>query len=249
LGVLFAPLLLTIREPQRRERAGPGMAIEGGWAAVRSLFAGKAKTLAIVYVTYSNVAFVGFAFTAWSPTHLIRGFGLAPSRAGFLVGVTTALAGIAGCAASGWLSDYWTRRAVAGQKFRVTVLGWALVLPAMILFPFAGTVGLCLAALSVALFGNAMLIASAPSVLNDIFPNEQRGMGVALYFICQATFGISLGPLALAVFNETVFHGHDIGRSFLYLLAPASAVGLVISLLGQKAYQQLRDRMAALTRS
>lgn len=251
IGLVFAPVLLTVREPQRRERliAAPAgtSGLASGLAAMRGVFAGRALSVILVYAVYATVVFVGFGLTAWAPTYFVREFAMAPSQAGFLVGVTTAVCGLTGCFLSGWLSDRWTRRGLRGEKLRVTLVGWTILIPAVLTMTLTHQLNLAWAMLAFGLFANAVLVASAPAAISDMLPNELRGMGVSVYYINQALFGLTLGPLAVAVVNDQVFAGQDLRAAMLWTLGPASLIGLLVAVSAQGGYQRLRDTVTART--
>src|SRR3546814_4722979 len=99
IGLAFAPLLLTVREPVRKERAAPMRAeadnrpaSPGFWS-----FARRHRSLVgPIYLIYIFATCYGSALSAWAATFYVREFTMLPSRSGLVAGGAIALSGLIG---------------------------------------------------------------------------------------------------------------------------------------------------------
>lgn len=250
-GGLILLLLLTVREPPRSEVGTVKPDAAGFW---RHLHQHRSAYM-FVYSTYVAMTFVGLSTTAWSPSYLIRSFGLTPGKAGMLLG-TVGFVAIGGALASGWLSDRFAAGGSSG-RFRTPLIGWpllAIALPGHLLAPSLPIALICSAGM---LIGGAIILVSCPPVLQDITPNRYRGRAQALFFIASILLGMGVAPTAVALVTDYVFQDPlKLRYAMLVVQLPAIACGWLLCIGGQRPYAVARAAMlhqiagdGALTRS
>lgn len=234
-----ALLLLTVREPQRRE-AGAAKSVAGFG---RHLSAHR-RTYIHVYGSYAAMTFVGLSTAAWGPTYLVRSFGIDPGTAGMLIGLAGLFA-IVGALASGWISDQFAASETA-HRFRTPLVGWPILIGAIPLHLTASTLWVAVAGLAVLLTASAVILVSCPPVLQDITPNRFRGRAQSLFFILSALLGLGIAPTIVAIITDQVFGDPAALRySLLAAQTPVALLGGLICLLGQRHYSQSRREVEA----
>jgi len=235
-GVALALLMLAVREPVRREVGSAQM------ATVREFlrYLGRNRATFARLLFYPAVlAAIGYGVLAWAPTFMNRRFGFPASRAGVIVGITVALAGLLGTLLSGWLSDRWLQAGKRAARLRVTIVAWCLIVPAAAFWPLMPSPGLALGVLGCAIFGFAIGQSSAPPTIQDAVPNAMRGKAIALYLLLGGLLGIGLGPTSVALLTDHVFHDDAmLGASLILVSAPASLLGLWLCLSGLRPYAE-----------
>jgi MFS family permease len=233
LGVLVALLLLTVREPRRRERA----AATGPRPSFLAYMKPHARAFSTLYLAYGLNSFVGNAVSAWGIVLLIRVHHLPPAQAALIIAgiVITAgsLAGILG----GALSDGMARRYPADGRMRLMFLTVPIMglLCALLFVP--DNLWAALAAFaSVPLF-SSMTIGSSYSAIQDLVPNELRGQAMSLTALLNIALGLGSAPTAVALVTDYVFHDPmKLSYSIAAVVAPASVAGTVLVALGLGAY-------------
>lgn len=250
-GLLLAFLLLSVREPIRRDVRPAGAAASGGSVME---FIAHLRRFASTYVrvlTYPGViAVIGYSVLAWAPALFDRRFGIPPQTSGLIIGALVAAGGLIGTLVSGFLSDRWTAKGIPSARFRVTLAAWFLILPTVAVWSLVPDPRLSFALLAVVVTGFAMAQAAAPAVVQEITPNRMRGQAVALYLLIGGLVGIGFGPMAVALVTDHVF-GDDAALPYSLALigGPVALLGLWLTWSGQKPYQRTLEAVRAQTAS
>src|SRR6185503_955579 len=134
-GLLIALLMLTVREPQRRDRSRGTVPLGQLFAYVRA----NARTFLCVSLGFALSATVNFGIAAWLATFLIEKHGWAASRAGVVQGSLTMTIGMLGVIVGGRVSDLFVRRGIVDGPLRVGMIGAAGMLVSATAYPLAGS--------------------------------------------------------------------------------------------------------------
>ncbi|MBU9312855.1 MFS transporter [Burkholderia multivorans] len=231
-------MLASVREPVRHETT-PSVAAERA-ASVREFaryLHAHAGTFARVLTYPALLSIIGYGALAWAPTLFARSFGMPPAHSGLLLGLIVAIAGAAGTLASGALSDRWAARGVGAARFRVALAGVCLFAAPSALWPLMPNAPLAFALLFVNVLGLSVAQAAAPTSIQAVVPNRLRGQAIALYLLLAGLLGIGLGPTAVALLTEHLFHQDAALRYSLALTAaPAALLGLWLTGSGLRPY-------------
>lgn len=239
-GILLSAVMLTIREPRRRQ-------------VTRSLRTGDAegfiehmgnapRVYATVHLVSAFTAFTGYAVAGWVPTYFIRIYGLEVSAAGMLIGPVAALGGMAGCITSGIVSDRLVARNWPGGRFVIPLVWWPIALGAIALIVMAGTQWLAAVGVALFFFGSGLGLASVAPTIHDITPNQFRGRATSLHFVLSGLLGLSAAVTLVALVNDYVFRDPDaLGKSMLVVLTPIIIGSFLACLLCRRAYEERRQ--------
>ncbi|QRN99728.1 MFS transporter [Archangium violaceum] len=144
--------------------------------------------------TLMTFAIGGLAF--WLPSFLVNERGLAADKAGFLSGAVTALAGLLGTIAGGWLGDKMDRR-MHGGGLRMSGVGLLLAAPLMFLAVKVHALGPMFAIIFLAQF--LIFLNSGPinaAIVNGVPPAFRAfAMGLNVLFIHM--LGDAISPTAI----------------------------------------------------
>lgn len=221
-GLLVALLIaLTVREPRRlgavsETPRGEFLAfLKTHPAAIGAHFGGMAL-----------VALVMYGAMAWIPQFLHRTYGMPVPQAGLWFGIATAACGACGLLLGGWMADSLYRRGFKDAHLRVIRLNAILLAPLFVGMALAPTAAIALGLMIVGMLLGTIHGGVAGAALQLITPNRLRARMVALYFLVANLIGLGLGPTAIALVTETVFHDDAALR---YGLAIVTAVALPVS--------------------
>jgi MFS family permease len=233
-GLPLALLMLTLREPPRRERALP---TAGGRPRLAGFLRRNWRPLAIVLAPNALIALVGYGVIAWMATGFVRTYGLSPARAGLVCGAIMLVAAPAGALIGGYLGDRWTARGLAGGKMLLPVLtgvGGAVAFSAWWL---AADLRLAIVFGAAAFTLQVATTAVAPAALNDLVPNELRGQMSAVFLLVTGLAGIGLGPTTIALVTDYGFRSDAALRyAIVSVAAPCLLAAALISWLGRQRY-------------
>jgi MFS family permease len=176
-GLLIALLMFfTVREPVRVRQANTQSyaTVSNALAYIRS----EARLYGCLFVGIGAYTIVAYTFIAWTPTLLIRKFGLTPSDAGYLFGLIGVTFGLGSTALWPWLVTRWTAR---GKPERlVTAMGYSLAASAaaMILLGFSHNVSVASAAIALIFLGGTTVSCLPPLIIHgQLFAPALHGRG------------------------------------------------------------------------
>lgn len=237
-GLLFPLLMLTVREPARRskiaaDRNGVALAtaLEHVWA--------HRRTYMPIFLSLGFFAAYGLGTSFWTIEFFSRQFGADRAETSFIYGVICFVCGTAGSMSAGWLADRLEQRGIRDAKVLVAALGMTLMLPFAILFPQMPSFALAMIGVAGVVFCTPFPYGPAVAALQNVTPNELRGLVSGLYLFVAVILGLGMGPTVIALFTDYLFKGDDLLPASLtatgVLLVPASVVSMW---LARKPYQR-----------
>lgn len=237
-GLIVPILFLTLTEPVRRER-GNHVSIE----SVLRRFVLDRSVLAPLYVAMALLTIGDFGLLSWAPSLLSRRFALAPAEVGMVFGLITALTGVLGSLAGGFLSDAAVTRGT-GLPARMTVT-WVASAACLIAALLVAAPNLYLVLMGVGLWTFASAIAAIGGIvtLQEFVPNELRGVSMSLVAFWNILLGLGFGPTLVAQVTERVYGDPvSVGAAIATVVMPASLLALWLFVVARRA---LRHHMSA----
>jgi MFS family permease len=230
-GLVIALLMLTIREPARRDRLQPTGAGALPLSATVAYLHRHLATYATHFVGLSVVTIIGYGFFFWIPTMFVRTWQWTIPQISLAYGLVILIGGPVGVLASGWLADHWYRAGRRDSLMRVclyTALGFV---PASVLAPLMPTPELALLMLVPSTLGGSAVTACGSAALMMITPNEFRAQVSALYYFVINLLGLTLGPSAVAMVTDFGF-GDDAALRWSLAIVCAGAGAVALGFLG-----------------
>ena len=200
-GLLIALLMLTVKEPARRDVGGTAAPL----ASVKAYLKANARTFLCHNLAFSLLTLAGFAFVAWAPTCLIRTFGLSAVQAAVALGSCMTVFATCGSIIGGWLADRYAQRNMQGSRMRVGLIAAVGTVPCMLVFPFMPSAATAIAVLVPVAFFLGLPFGAAIAVIQEITPARMRGQASALYLFAINLIGLGVGPTAVALLTDYVF--------------------------------------------
>lgn len=200
-GVVWALVILTIREPLRRaseETARSAVAQPGAWRS-----ASWARVIPI-YIVLAMASLVDNAVGAWAPSLLIREFAKDPAQIGVELGLLLTIGFGGGVLIGGWLAD---RAGAAGgwpYKLGVCLAAGALILPVSLILN-AGNFTVVLLDIPAYFLLSGIVTAVGFSTVLDVVPNRSRGLAMSISFFLNVALGAGLGPTAVSLAADHIF--------------------------------------------
>lgn len=226
-GLLIALLVLTIREPLRRnlngqvrEKKAPSVPIKDLWAHFRQ----HGKTYLYLNLGIGAWSILTYGSGSWEPTFLIRTFDYSIREAGVLMGVMLLTISTAGVFFGGWVADRWLKKGQKDAKIKAILWSIALSVPTGLLYPLFDNEYLMLISLGFFLFLTKAPIGLAAAAIQEITPNEMRGQASAVYLFFLNLIGLGLGPTAVALLTDYVFQDEGMLRYSIFTIAIISAL-------------------------
>ncbi|MEO8026604.1 MAG: MFS transporter [Bryobacteraceae bacterium] len=247
-GLLLAPLLLTVREPVRRGvRVG---AEKLSLSEVASYVKENLGTFLCHNFGFAFISFTTYAAAAWIPTYFVRHFALKEGSAGISFGMIVTTAGVLGVIVGGRVADWMRSRGIVDANLRVPLYAILLELPIGIGFLLTQDLNLAMVLLFFSTFLTSAPFGCAPAAIQQIMPNNMRAQASSLYLFVNNIIGIGLGPTAVALFTEKVFHDDAaVGQSLLWTGVMGKVTACVLLAVGlaqiRKSVERLKVYLAS----
>jgi MFS family permease len=238
-GFLVTLLILTFKEPERR-----GTESNNGPLPIKDVAKIFIKYSPVILPLYCAVALASagdVAFQTWLPSALTRQFHLTPGEIGGTLGILAMLAGAAGAASGGMLSD---RTIKHGIRIRILIAvifiliglsGAAVVL--------AKNVPAVLTMFVIWLLTTAISKTIGITLIQEIMPNEARGMASAMVSFFNMIIGLGLGTTMTAVFTDHIYKNPQmVSASISSVAIPAGLLSVYLFLLARHNAKKLAPK-------
>lgn len=221
LGLPVSLLISTVREPLRRHRAVAGASHALPLREVLARLMALRSFLIPLYIAMGLSNICDYALLSWTPALLSRRFGLGAGTIGSVLGAVVIVVGVLGATGAGIVADGLVRRGV--EKARLKLAYVTLIV---------GAIGTLVVAapspLLVFLLVGIWILASTSgqtaglTVLQEVTPNEIRGLSVSIASLLNIGLGLALGAALPTLVAK-------------YLLEDTQAVGLAMTLVALPA--------------
>jgi MFS family permease len=252
-GLLIALLMLTIREPARRDlvrfagnQTQTEQATRLSISEIISYMRAHKSTFISVYLGRSLFVMAILGVNAWIPTLLIRTYGWSPQRAGLVLGTIITVFSTGGTLVGGYLSERLAREGYGNANLRIVTASAVGMMVSCILFPLMPTAVLAIIFTIPAMFFRGLSTGVAAAAVQEIVPNQMRAQATAMFLFCTSIIGQGLGATSVALVTDFVFQNDQAIR---YSLASVVPVVLLISAivlrLGFAPFEQTKIYLSA----
>jgi MFS family permease len=163
------------------------------------------------------------AVLAWTPSVLVRGFGLSAGFVGPLLGTLLMLGGGAGMLAGGLLSDP-ARTGKSRGRIPVALAAAIVTLPVTVLITNSHLPGVLVGVTLYVLLACISESAGTLALLDSV-PNHRRGLVTATSFFLNVAFGAGIGPAAVGWIAD---HFSLSGRALAAAILAVAGSGFVM---------------------
>lgn len=236
-GILFAALMLTVREPVRR-----GASSNQASVPLREFFShiGKHKAAyAGIGIGFALMILVGNGVQVWIPAFFARKFGWTTAEIGAIYGVVFFFCGTSGTLAGGFFASYLGIRGVQASNLAAAMLGFVVLIPLTIAFPLMPTGASALAVIGVMNFFAGFNFGGGLAALQDLTPNRMRALVAAGYMLTINLLGAAGGPTVIALVTDYGFKDPQrLPEAIALTCAVASPLSVVALWMGLRAYRR-----------
>lgn len=233
-GILIAILIaLLMKEPARgasqhekprRERSDASMArgllraLKTAWALLRN------RAYMSSVLGYAAVTFSLGGISWWIPSFLHRAAGYSLSKAAFVMGAITVVAGLGGTALGGAIAQRWSRRTGKALYLLPAISAAVAIPPALVCFfgdRWFGTTALLLPGLAVAVF--LIFLGTGPinaATVNAVRP-EVRATALAGQLFLIHALGDAISPRIIGVISDHSNLNLGLGSTLIAMLIAA----------------------------
>lgn len=218
-GLLWALVVLTLREPARRGLAAGQRQVAVKVGAVARYLAHDWRTYVAVIGGAAMKLLFGLGSTQWAPTLMSREFGWELSRIGLVQGTLMCIVSPLGLIAGGKLAERWAVRGRTDANLRVVLYGLCVSVPLSIAYPLFDDPVLMLVFFSLNLFAVSFGTGPGIAAFQVITPNAMRAQVSSLSQFSTNVIALALGPLLVALFTDYLFEDPQQLKYSMSLLA------------------------------
>jgi MFS family permease len=240
-GLVVAALILTIREPVRRESLNPAVRIAAAsiWQVLAFLFK-RWRSFIVLFLALSVLAIMAYGIGLWIPAFLGRSYGLSDAQVGHYIqlrGVVAIIFGLIGVVGGGWLCDVFQRRFDDGYV-RVCLIAFVFMGIGYGTFTLMPTPELAILMLIPATLGAAAPTAAGAAAVISIAPPHMRAQITALYYLVLNFVGLFVGPTAIALVTDYYFKDESKIRYSMWIVATLfSIIGILLLFYNRRHFR------------
>ncbi len=244
-GILIAGMIALLREPVRKGRAADPGAVPN-WRAVWSFVWRQRRVYAALHLGVPFIVVILYGLQAWVPTILVRVFEWDLADAGRRYGIIALLAGSAGVLTGPFVASWLRRRGHLDAPLRVGVVG-AIAAPCCLVgLPWLDSGGVALIAIAGASFSVTLPLALITTTMQEVTPNDMRGVVAGMYVVTTNVMGLALGPTLVAASTDFLFQDPQaVAKSLALVSVCMGPIAALLLWLGAKPYAVERARMEA----
>ena len=204
-GLILAPAMLFVV----RDRPRPPSALDS--APVGEVFAIVARKPAFWLLAFSAScsSLCGYGLALWTPSVLMRSFGLDLVHTGQFLGSVLLLGGVAGVYGGGWLAD----RLGTGDRgwyARLPAIAWLLTAPAFAFGLMAPNLFVAWPLLLAANALNILWLGPVTTAVQHLVARRMRATASASFLLINNLIGLGVGPLLIGRLSDRLKQGHGI---------------------------------------
>jgi MFS family permease len=226
--LLSAVVLAIMREPARSAMVSvsPTTAEAGKRVSMIAFFIRRRALCTVGLLAMCLKTASGYAILSWTPTFLQRTFEWTAAEAGLAIGGLVLTCGIPGAILCGAAATALVRRGVADGALLVIAMSTLISAPFMTLAFLAPTPELTLGLLVIPNLLNPAYVGLWPAMMQAVAPGELRGRISAVSMLTTTLFGMTVGPLAVAILTQYVLRDElAIGTAIAVTTGSLSLVG------------------------
>lgn len=241
-GVLVALLMLTVKEPERRERVTTGKAK----LSLLSYARRHPRAFLCTCFAYGLNNIPGYGIAIWAPVLLIRVYGMAPTTVGLIVGAILLVTGPLSGTLGGALADRMVRRWPDNGRLGVLMVTMPILFLFTLLFLFPGNVWLAILAFAAVPVFGPLVTGSSFAAMQEMVPNELRGETMAVSSLLNNLLGLGVATTAIGLVTDYVFRDPMmLSYSIAVVCLPACALSALLGWMARRPYGEVvRERRA-----
>ena len=237
-GVVIAFAAFLMREPRHAGGATRATSPRDRGSMLR--FGGDhAALLFHTFIGFGLASSVFYSLAAWTPAYLTRSFGWPAGRVGWTWGLVVASTGIFGSLIGGIVIDRAYRAGMRDACLVVPAIGALLAWPFIAGAYFVPSPSAMLSVLGIGLVLFGVIGPGSYAAWARIAPPALRGRVTAGFTLVTGVLGSGLGPVAVALLTDRVFHDEaKVGASIAIVASLALPVLALLLLSGRAALRR-----------
>jgi MFS family permease len=234
-GILLAPVIkYFVRDLPKLKPAGESTPLAQAFPIVA-----RKPTFWLMAFAASMSSLCGYGLAVWTPSVLIRSFGMELIPAGNFLASLLLIGGCAGVFAGGWLAD---RLGGADRAWfaRLPAIAWLITAPTFALGLLAPNPWIAWPLLLIPNALNILWLGPVTTAVQHLVPQPMRATASACFLFINNLIGLGVGPLLIGGISDALKSSYGT-ESLRYAAVGCTAFYLVAALLMMLAVRRLRN--------
>lgn len=234
-GIMLAPVIKYL------VRDWPRHMPKGATAPLMQVFpiVARKPTFWLMAFAASMSSLCGYGLALWTPSVLIRSFGMELIPAGNFLASLLLIGGCAGVFAGGWLADR-LGAADRGWFARLPAIAWLITAPTFALGLMAPNPWIAWPLLLIPNIFNILWLGPVTTAVQHLVPQPMRATASASFLFINNFIGLGVGPLLIGRISDGLKATYG-AESLRYAAVGCTAFYLVAAVLMLLAVRRLRD--------
>ncbi|MEA3038023.1 MAG: hypothetical protein QOE79_536 [Sphingomonadales bacterium] len=224
-GILLAPvILLFVRDLPKPDRS------PGAQAPLREVFPLLARKPSFWLLAFgaSSSSLCGYGLALWTPSVLMRSFGLDLVGTGWFMGSLVMIGGTAGVFGGGWLADRLGARDLRWYA-RLPAIAWLVTTPSFLLAFMSPRLAIAWPLFLLPNGLNILWLGPVTTAVQHLAPRRMRSTASASFLMINNLIGLGVGPMLIGAISDHLKAGYGVeslryaamAATLFYLLAAA----------------------------
>ncbi|MFL2771904.1 MAG: MFS transporter [Rhodospirillaceae bacterium] len=241
-------MALTVREPKRKEVA-KSKSEKPSWAEIFAFLNQNKVTLLCHHFGVAFILMAVYGWVNWMPSLFGRVHGWTVPQFSLWYGLFGGMFGIVSAISSGYVTNWFKDSGKTDGAMRTVLWGGAGLTVGTAIAPLMPTPELCLALFAISGIFSNWPPAQALAAVNDMTPNQMRGVVTSGYILVIGIGGAGIGPFAMGWVTDNVFgNPNEIHYSMALVTAVMGSMGTILIAYGLKAYRESASRVDWMTK-
>ena len=217
----------------------------------------RSKAILYSFISFPCIPFVGYAYSAFTPSFYINYHGMSALEIGTLIGLITAVGSFIGVIGGGYFGDKLREKYVGGRLYVIFVGGILITVLGCLGMIYSESKNVSLLFNFIYHIGSSVYVGCAATTVTNLVLPRMRAMAGAFFILTLSMIGLALGPYTLGRISDLYeFQGYTPGDAMqtsmalilLILLIPSVALFMAAKNL-KKDEESVTERARALGES
>ena len=186
----------------------------------------RSKAILYSFISFPCIPFVGYAYSAFTPSFYINYHGMTALEIGTLVGLLTAIGSFIGVIGGGFIGDKLRDKYVGGRLYVICVGGVLITAIGCLGMIYSESRNISIAFNFFYHIGSAVYVGCAATTVTNLVLPRMRAMAGAFFILTLSMIGLALGPYTLGRISDLFeSQGYAAGE------AMQTSMGLILFIL------------------
>jgi predicted MFS family arabinose efflux permease len=235
-GILLAPvILLFVRDLPKPDRSA---GVQAPLREVFPLLARKPSFWLLAFASSSS-SLCGYGLALWTPSVLMRSFGLDLVGTGWFMGSLLLIGGTAGVFGGGWLADRLGTKDLRWYA-RLPAVAWLVTTPCFLLAFMSPDLRIAWPLLLLPNGLNILWLGPVTTAVQHLAPRPMRSTASASFLLINNLIGLGVGPMLIGAISDHLKASYGV-ESLRYAAMAATLFYLLAAALMLLASRTLRQ--------